>query len=482
MYYSSEETVIIPTILCGGAGARLWPLSRSEHPKQFLTVDGSLSFLQKAFLRGAKLDGVKEILTVTSKGFFHKVQLDFTQINKENTKASYLLEPCSRNTAAAVAAASYLVKNCYSEDAIMLVLPSDQLIQDQEAFSGAVKVAVDLATSGRIVTFGIQPSFPATGYGYIEAKGSEVVRFIEKPPLENAINYLDSGNFLWNSGMFCFRVGTMLDQMRQLCPKILEGAIQSLNTNPRSEEPGEEFVWDLDSPNYSKIESESIDYAVMEKTKVASVVPCNIGWSDIGCWKSYGELLSKDSKGNNVSGNVIMQDSKNCVVNAGDRLVAVVGLDEVIIADTPDALLVTSKNSAQDVKSLYKQLKDSERKESKECSTVTRPWGTYTVLEENTFHKVKRIEVVPGAKLSLQSHEHRSEHWVVVQGRAKVVNGSQELILSPEEHTFIPAKCKHRLENIGDEVLIVLEVQTGKYLGEDDIIRFEDQYGRAKAA
>ncbi len=478
MPYSRSEEIIIPTILCGGEGSRLWPLSRGEHPKQFLRVDGSTSFLQSAFLRGAGLQNISEILTVTSKNLFHKVQLELDKINTENIKTSYLLEPCARNTAAAIAAASYLVQNCYSVDAILLVLPSDQLVQDLKAFESAVQTAVNLASSGRIVTFGIQPSFPATGYGYIEAKGHEVVRFIEKPPLENAIDYLDSGNFLWNSGMFCFRAGTMLDQMKQLCPEILEGTIQSLSINPRSE-AGEEFVWDLDSSKYSKVESESIDYAVMEKTEVASVVPCDIGWSDIGCWKSYGELSPKDNEGNNISGNVVIQDSKNCIVNAGDRLVGVVGLDGVIIADTPDALLVASKESAQDVKSLYKQLKDSERKESKERSTVTRPWGTYTVLEENAFHKVKRIEVVPGAKLSLQLHEYRSEHWVVVQGKAKVVNGTQEFILSPQEHTFIPAKCKHRLENIGDELLVVLEVQTGNYLGEDDIVRFEDQYGRA---
>lgn len=481
MSYSSGKPAIIPTVLCGGEGARLWPLSRGENPKQFLAVDESNSFLQKAFLRGAALPGVEEILTVTSKKIFHKVQLEYGQISKEKLKTSYILEPFAKNTAAAVAAATYLVQNRYSEDAILLVLPSDQLVQDQEAFKDAVQAAVDLAISGQIVTFGIQPSFPATGYGYIESRGNEVIRFIEKPPLESAIDYLDSGNFLWNSGMFCFRVGTMLDQMRVFCPQILDGSIQSLGANLGSE-PNEKLVWSLDASHYSKVESKSIDYAVMEKTEVASVIPCDIGWSDIGCWKSYGQLLPKDSQGNNVSGNVVMQGSKNCVVNAGDRLVTAVGLDEIIIADTPDALLVTSKNSAQDVRSLYKQLKESGHKESKECLTVNRPWGTYRVLEEDSFHKVKRIEVVPGAKLSLQSHEHRSEHWVVVQGKAKVVNGDQELILSPQEHTFIPAKCKHRMENIGDELLVVLEVQTGNYLGEDDIIRFEDLYGRIEAA
>ena len=481
MSYTRNDLKIIPTILCGGEGSRLWPLSRAEHPKQFLLADDSESFLEKAFLRGANVSGIEEVLTLTSGSLFSKVKSSYDQLGRDHIKRSFLVEPCARNTAAAIASAAYLMKELFSDDAILLVLPSDQLIKDQKAFEDAVEKAIELAHAGRLVTFGIRPDFPATGYGYIEADGSDVARFIEKPPLEDAEAFLASGNFLWNSGMFCFRAGTLLEQMQDLCPDVLEVVEQSVDAG-HGERDSNPRVWNLNAESYSQVQSTSIDYAVMEKTQVASVVPCDIGWSDVGCWKSYGELFPADENGNHISGNVVTHDSTNCTVNAGDRLVGTVGLENIIISDTSDALLVASKDSTQGVKELYKKVKERDGNEYKEHATVKRPWGSYTVLEEGAFHKVKNIEVLPGAKLSLQSHEHRSEHWVVVQGKAKVVNGDQELILSTQDHTFIPARCKHRLENIGDELLVVLEVQTGNYLGEDDIRRYEDQYGRAEAA
>lgn len=468
---------LISTILCGGSGSRLWPVSRELHPKPFIRLADGQSLLQKAFIRGALLPNVTEILTVTNRELFFKTQDEFREVNHSHTSTTYLLEPFGRNTAGAIAAAALQVAQKHGADAIMLVLAADHLISDQQAFQEAVGKAVELAANGKLVTFGIQPDAPETGYGYIEADGHAVLRFVEKPSIDKAREYLASGRFLWNSGIFCFTAGTMLRQMEQHCPQILESAKACLALSRHSE--GRGFAQtELDADTFREVPDDSIDYAVMEKSDQIAVVPCSIGWSDIGSWTALGDLAAPDANGNRVQGDAMMHNAHNCTIHSNGRLVGAVGVDNLVIIDTPDAILVADKSSAQDVKHIYAQLKANGHETYKLHRTVHRPWGTYTVLEEGCGFKIKRIEVKPGASLSLQMHHHRSEHWIVVGGMAKVINGDRELFVNTNESTYIPAGHKHRLENPGLLNLIMIEVQSGNYLGEDDIVRFEDNYGR----
>ncbi|WP_024815722.1 mannose-1-phosphate guanylyltransferase/mannose-6-phosphate isomerase [Acidovorax sp. JHL-3] len=468
---------LIPAILCGGAGSRLWPVSRELHPKPFIRLADGQSLLQKAFLRGATLPGVTEVLTVTNRELFFKTQDEFREVNKAQLATSFILEPFGRNTAAAIAAAALHAVKAHGEDAVLLVLAADHLIADQEAFANAVAQAAVLAQQGKLVTFGIQPDAPETGYGYIEAEGNQVLRFVEKPSLEKAREYLDSGRFLWNSGMFCFQAGTMLKAMQQHCPDILAATQLCMAQSRRAE--GKDLVeLELDSASFAQVPDNSIDYAVMEQSDQVAVVPCTIGWSDIGSWTALGDLSVADSDGNRIDGEALLHDVSNCYIQSNNRVIGAVGVDNLIIVDTPDALLVADKARAQDVKHLYKTLKTNGHDAHKHHLTVHRPWGTYTVLEEDPSFKIKRIEVKPGASLSLQMHHHRSEHWIVVSGMARVVNGENELFVNTNESTYIPAGHKHRLENPGILNLVMIEVQSGQYLGEDDIVRFQDVYGR----
>lgn len=468
---------LIPTILCGGAGSRLWPVSRELHPKPFIRLDDGQSLLQKAFLRGACLPGVEEILTVTNRELLFKTEDEFREVNTERVATSFILEPFGRNTAPAIAAAASQVAKKYGHDAIMLVLAADHLIADQQAFQQAVLKAAELAATGKLVTFGIQPDSPETGYGYIEADGNTVLRFVEKPSLEKAQEYLVSGRFLWNSGMFCFTAGFMLQQMEQYCPQIL-AATKVCIEKSRSAEGAGFTLLELDPDTFGNVADDSIDYAVMEKSGQVAVIPCNIGWSDIGTWTALGDLTEPDADGNRVQGDALLYDTRNCTIQSNDRLVGAVGAENLIIIDTPDAVLVVDKSSAQDVKHIYAELKAKGHEAHKSHRTVHRPWGIYTVLEEGNGFKIKRIEVKPGASLSLQMHHHRSEHWVVVSGVAKVINGEQEIVINTNESTFIPAGHKHRLANPGTAPCVMIEVQSGGYVGEDDIVRFEDNYGR----
>lgn len=469
---------LIPVILCGGAGSRLWPVSRELHPKPFIRLEDGQSLLQKAFLRGAGLPGVGEVLTVTNRELFFKTEDAYREVNQAGIATSYILEPFGRNTSAAIAAAALRVAAMHGADALMLVLAADHLIGDQAAFADAVAAAVALAEQGLLVTFGIEPDSPETGYGYIEAEGARVLRFVEKPNLETAQAYVESGRFLWNSGMFCFQAGAILTAMEQLCPEILAATTTCVAQSRRS--AGAAFSQlDLDAESFARIADKSIDYAVMEKSRQVAVVPCNIGWSDIGSWAALGDLTQPDENGNRVEGEALLHDVSNCFILSNKRVVGAVGLRDLIIVDTPDALLVADKSQAQDVKHLYAALKAQGHQAHKHHLTVHRPWGTYTVLEEDPAYKIKRIEVKPGASLSLQMHHHRSEHWIVVSGMAKVVNGERELFVGTNESTYIPAGHKHRLENPGLLTLVMIEVQSGQYLGEDDIVRFEDIYGRA---
>ncbi|MDP2760813.1 MAG: mannose-1-phosphate guanylyltransferase/mannose-6-phosphate isomerase [Sideroxyarcus sp.] len=496
---------LIPTILCGGAGSRLWPVSRELHPKPFIRLADGQSLLQKAWLRGAVLPDVAETLTVTNRELFFKTEDEYREVatipdNKDLTNR-FILEPFGRNTAPAIAAAALQVAATHGEDACLLVLAADHLIADQAAFAQAVATAMQLAAQGKLVTFGIQPDMPETGYGYIEAdidsplplagraeRGGRsrlgerasfpVLRFVEKPNLEKAREYLASGRYLWNSGMFCFQAGVMLREMQQHCPAILESTRACIAQSRSAEGKGFSQL-DLDAAAFKQVPGDSIDYAVMEKSSNVAVAPCNIGWSDIGSWAALGDLTAADAQGNRIEGEVILHEVNNCYIQSNQRLVGAVGVKDLVIIDTPDAVLIADRSCAQDVKHLYARLKAEGHEAHRLHRTVHRPWGTYTVLEEGPHFKIKRIEVKPGASLSLQMHHHRSEHWIVVSGMARVVNGQQELFVQTNESTYIPAGHKHRLENPGLLPLVMIEVQSGEYLGEDDIVRFDDKYGRA---
>ncbi len=472
---------LIPTILCGGAGSRLWPVSRELHPKPFIRLADGQSLLQKAWLRGAVLADVIETMTVTNRELFFKTEDEYREVSAIPTNNAlvnrYILEPFGRNTAPAIAAAALQVAATHGEDACLLVLAADHLIADQAAFAQAVASAMQLAAQGKLVTFGIQPDAPETGYGYIEADGNIVKRFVEKPDLKTAQEYVASGRYLWNSGMFCFQAGTMLREMQQHCPAIL-AATRACIAQSGSAEGARYSQLTLDATLFKQVPDNSIDYAVMEKSHNVAVVPCSIGWSDIGSWTALGDLTTADAQGNRIEGEVILHDVNNCYIQSNQRIVGAVGVKNLVIIDTPDAVLVADRNHAQDVKYLYARLKAEGHEAHKIHATVNRPWGTYTVLEEGPKFKIKRIAVKPGASLSLQMHHHRSEHWIVVSGMARVVNGQQELFVNTNESTYIPAGHKHRLENPGMLPLVMIEVQSGEYLGEDDIVRFEDVYGR----
>jgi mannose-1-phosphate guanylyltransferase len=439
-------------------------------------ADGQ-SLLQKALLRGLALPDVPEILTVTNQELLFKTQEAYRQVNPQGLPTPFVLEPFGRNTAAAVAAAALQMQRTHGDDAVLLVLPADHLITDQAAFAAAVAQARDLALQGRIVTFGIQPESPETGFGYIQAEGHQVKRFVEKPDLATARAYLATGGYYWNSGMFCFTAGTMLREMAQHCPDILT-ASQACLDKSGSQTTGSGQSLSLDANSFAQVPDNSIDYAVMEKTQAIAMVPCQIGWSDIGSWVAVGDLADADAQGNRVQGQALMHDAQDCFVQSTERMVGVVGVSDLIIVDTPDALLVANRHNSQDVKHIYSQLKAQGHDSHKLHRTVQRPWGSYTILGEGSGFKIKRIEVKPQARLSLQMHHHRSEHWIVVSGTAVVQNGEQETMLHTNQSTYIPAGHHHRLHNPGVIDLVMIEVQSGQYLGEDDIVRFDDQYGR----
>lgn len=488
---------LIPVILCGGAGSRLWPVSRELHPKPFIRLGDGQSFLQKAFLRAAALPDVSEIVTVTNRELFFKTQDDYREVNTQGISTSYILEPFGKNTAAAIAMAARYVEKYHGEDAVMLVLAADHLVQDQERFQLSVDQAIELARQGRLVIFGMHPDAPETGYGYIEVEQElstgtyRVCNFVEKPTREKASEYLNSGRYLWNSGMFCFTAGVVQRHMKQYCPKILDAVDICFNASLIENSQYKTQVL-LDSPTFSNVPDNSFDYAVMEPASTnyfnhqsetsLAVVPSSFGWSDIGSWLALSDLSSPDEQGNRVDGHAMLHASRDCYVQSHDRMVGVVGCEHLIIVDTPDALLVANKMHAQEVKQVYSALKLEGHDVHKLHRTVHRPWGTYTVLEEGERFKIKRIVVNPGASLSLQMHHHRSEHWIVVSGMARVINGDSELMINTNQSTYIPAGNKHRLENPGLLHLIMIEVQSGEYLGEDDIIRFEDHYGRHEGA
>jgi mannose-1-phosphate guanylyltransferase / mannose-6-phosphate isomerase len=474
--------MLIPIILSGGSGTRLWPVSRESNPKPFMKVGDGQSLLRKTFDRACALPGAAEIVTVTNREYLFKTRDEYGRDRKSGT---FILEPFGRNTAPALALAALHAAHKHGEDAVLLMLPADHLIQDVGAFATDVAAAEKLAREGMLVTFGIQPDRPDTGFGYMElgapvdaVSAFRTARFVEKPHLELAQKYLDAGNYVWNSGMFCFTAGKVLEAFAAHQPEMLERAKACWESSANRPELDASIV-ELDAASFGSLADISIDYAIMEKASNVAVVRAGFDWSDIGSWSAIHRAVTSDANGNSVVGEAILVDVSNSFVQTDGRLVAAVGLDNVVIVDTPDALLVADRSRTQDVKKVVEQLRLNQHESVKVHRTVARPWGTYTVLEEGEGFKIKRIVVKPGQSLSLQMHHHRSEHWVVVSGTAKVVNGERDVLLRKNESTYIPAGNKHRLENPGLLDLVMIEVQSGDYLGEDDIVRFQDNYGRS---
>jgi len=491
--------MLIPVILSGGAGTRLWPVSREDHPKPFIRLADGQSLLQKAYLRAASLPGVKEILTVTQRDNFFKTEDEYRSTAQSGGAAGarpighqYILEPFGRNTAAAIAAATLGAAAQYGGQVCLLVLPADHLIADLPAFGRACELARIAATAGKLVTLGIRPSAAEPGYGYIEFEPASeagdgektgaypALRFVEKPPPEIARQYLASGRHLWNAGMFCFTAETMLSEFRRHAPEILAAVRHTLGCSVTTHGEGLK-VLTLDGPSFQAVADISIDFAVMEKSDIVEVVPCEIGWSDIGSWSALAGLQEADAQGNRVAGNidrVLLDNVTNCYIQNSGRILGAVGVADLMIVDTPDALLVAHRDHVQDVRKIVAKLKVAGNETYKHHQTSHRPWGTYTVLEEGSRYKIKRIVVKPNASLSLQKHHHRSEHWVVISGSALVINGDQETLVRSNESAFIPIGVKHRLVNPGMIDCVMIEVQVGDYVGEDDIVRFDDTYGR----
>jgi mannose-1-phosphate guanylyltransferase/mannose-6-phosphate isomerase len=454
-------------------------VSREAYPKPFIKLPDGRSLLQKTLDRLLPLDDIPEVVTVTNREHFFATRDEYRGAGP-GCEQFFVLEPCARNTAPAVAVGVLATAARHGSDALVLVLPADHLVPDAEAFAACTRKAERLAGQGHLVTFGILPTYPETGFGYIERGdaleddlGYRVARFTEKPSLTAAQEMIQSGRYYWNSGMFCFRAGVFLDELAHLAPDVHAGAVQCWEAIAAKDDHVH-----LSQEFFSKIPDISVDYAVMEKSHRVAVVPATFAWSDVGSWKAVSELTPPDRSGNRAQGEALFVNSRNCYVQSDSRMVAAVGVDGLMIIDTPDALLVASQDHVQDVKKVAQQLKLAQHPTHLLHRTVVRPWGTYTVLEEGAGFKIKRIVVKPSASLSLQMHYHRSEHWVVVSGTAKVVNGEQELLVRTNESTYIPAGHKHRLENPGTVDLVMIEVQSGSYLGEDDIVRFEDRYGR----
>jgi len=466
-----------PVILSGGSGSRLWPMSRRLLPKQFLPLVSERTLLQDTVLRLQGVDGSRAPIVVSNDEHRFLVAEQMREIGVR--PEVQILEPVGRNTAPAIAVAALYARVCDPESCL-LVLPSDHLIGNVPAFRDTITAALPLASDGSLVTFGITPRSPATGYGYIERgevmadkRAFRVSRFVEKPDLETARTYLSSGGFFWNSGMFAFRPERFLEELEFLQPDILTAATAAWKASARDFD----FLR-LDSAAFAACASESIDYAVMERTAKAVMVEADIGWSDVGSWMSLWETGEKDAAGNVVRGDVDLHHSNNCYVRAEDRLVSVLGAQNLLIVETDDAVLVADKSRAQEVKEVVERLDREARTEHVSHSRVYRPWGYYETIDAGDRFQVKRIMVKPGAALSLQMHRHRAEHWVVVSGTARVTRGEEVSELGDNQSTFIPAGTKHRLENRGPAALYLIEVQSGSYLGEDDIVRFEDNYGR----
>jgi mannose-1-phosphate guanylyltransferase len=452
-------------ILCGGSGTRLWPISRTLMPKQFVKLFGNKSLFQLTFERNAKLCDSQFIVSNAEQYFLAIDQLE--EVQKENNK--YLLEPIGRNTAPAIT----LTCLALDKEEVVLVTPSDHLIKNEIEYQKVIEKAKELAKQDNLVTFGIKPTFAETGFGYIEADSFNVKAFHEKPDLETAKKYLEAGNYYWNSGMFCFKAGVFLEELQKYSPEIYDACVEAYKNAS--------FDNDLIRIRHNdmmNIPEDSIDYAVMEKSKKVKVVPSDISWSDVGSFDSLYEELPKDENNNILNPNHISIDSKNNLIYGSDRKIATIDIEDLIIIDTPDALLISKKGSSQKVKKVVAKLKEQKSELTNIHLTGHRPWGTYTVLEDSDGYKIKRIEVKPGKRLSLQKHFHRNEHWIVVSGTATVTVGDETKLIRPNESTYIKMGEVHRLSNEGKIPVILIEAQVGEYTGEDDIIRLDDDFKR----
>lgn len=475
--------MLCPVILSGGAGTRLWPLSRELYPKQLLALTGERTMLQQTALRLEGLSATNPVV-VCNEAHRFLVAEQLRQIRLE--PRALVLEPFGRNTAPAIALAAHAaLKSAAASDPgadpVLLVLPADHIIRDVPTFQNAIRVALPAAEQGKLVTFGIVPSAPETGYGYIQRSatgegigGAHVIaRFVEKPSAEKAAQFLKSGDYFWNSGMFMFRARRYLQELARFAPeiaKVCESAAAAAQSDL-------DFTR-VDAKLFETCPSDSIDYAVMEKTSDALVVPLDAGWSDVGSWAALHEACESDSHGNVARGDVIAEDSSGCYLYSESRLVAVVGLENHVVIETKDAVLVAPKGRVQDVKKLVFRLKEQGRYEHSLHREVFRPWGSYDSIENGPRFQVKRLKVKPGATLSLQMHHHRAEHWIVVSGTARITRGDEVFLLEENQSTYIPVGVRHRIENPGKIPVHIIEVQSGSYLGEDDIVRFEDRYGR----
>jgi len=470
---------IIPVILSGGSGTRLWPLSRKQYPKQYLPLVGDNTMLQETILRLNGLGNLADPIIICNADHRFLVAGQCQQIDIESP--TILLEPVGRNTAPAIAAAA-LQSQKISNEAVLLVLSADHVIQDIDAFHQAIKIASRQAQAGKLATFGIVPTDANTGYGYIKSSvdsnngAHKVEEFVEKPDLETAEKYLEQGNYLWNSGMFMFQADVLISELSEQSPNIVVSAIDAVTNATKDLD----FIR-LEKKTFESSPSDSIDYALMEKSDNVVVVPLDAGWNDIGSWSALHDIGKKDANGNVINGDVFMQDTTNTYVHANGHMIATIGVQDLIIVDTPNATLISTKDKSQEVKNIVEQLQRQDREEQSCHRKVYRPWGWYDSIEMGKHFQVKRLHVNPGAKLSLQMHHKRAEHWVVVSGIATAINGEDVLTLTEGDSTYIPIGTTHGLENKTNEQLEIIEVQSGTYLGEDDIVRFEDIYGRVES-
>lgn len=460
----------IPVVLCGGSGTRLWPLSREHFPKQFVALQSERSLFQDTLQRLEGLEGVLPPLIVTHEEHRFLVSDQLRQMNQ--SPSVILLEPQARNTAPALTLAA-LWAQAHQPEALLLVMPSDHAMQDPAAFRKRLTQAAELAQKDRIVTFGIVPERPETGYGYIHADGEQILGFVEKPDEATARKYLEQGNYFWNSGMFVLSAQTWLEQIEHFAPEILN-ACQTAFAQGKTDAD----FFRPESTSFAACPARSIDYAVMEKTRRGAVLDLKAGWSDVGSWDALKALYPTDADGNACQGDVISIESSGNLLQSSGRLVAAVGVENLLVIETPDAVLVASQDHAQDVRGLVGKLRDTQRPEAQNHRRVARPWGSYETVDQGERFQVKRITVHPGQALSKQMHHHRAEHWIVVKGTAQVTRGEETFLLTENQSTYIPLGSVHRLENPGTIDLELIEVQSGPYLGEDDIVRFEDRYQR----
>ena len=469
--------MLIPVILSGGSGSRLWPISRASFPKPFIKTPDGVSLLQKTFTRIKTLHKIEEVIIVTNRDYYFLTRNEINQVNKQSElKYSYLFEPVGRNTAPAILMAALKAKATYGDRSTLLILPADHLISNLDSFQDAVNQAVRQSNKAYLVTFGIQPDSANTGFGYIRCgknlspETSLVEEFLEKPDLKTAQLYLKSGKYLWNSGMFCFQTQQILKVFESNAPQLFEQGITCWEKSKKCNNLA--HAHELDPELFSEFGDMSIDYAVMETSTNRAVVHAKFDWNDIGSWSALSELYKIDKNSNRIRGETVLKDVKNSYIDSPDRLVGAIGINNLAIIDTPDALLVANQDRLQDVKHIFQILKEQNHPAYKDHKKVSPPWGSYTILAEGNDYKVKLVEINPESQLTLQMHYHRSEHWIVLSGTATIINGDDHMILKSNESAFIPQGQKHRLKNEGKTLLVIIEVQSGQYIEEDDIVRF----------